>query len=232
MVNALENDPQAGMGAGQLLRVEHITDETPTAIDGLGVYMRRNMRQGLCGDGWPVAAAWQKSRRVFGADGAAAFYRRAMLDDIALDGDFFDPDFFIHKEDIDICFRAILRGWHGLHVPQARAYHVRHFRPGQRQRVMSDDLRRHAVRNRYYLMLKNLPVPLFWRYAPAILAYDALVAGYILLKERESLHAFAEVWQNRETMLAKRRQIQSTRQIALDDLHTWLSAGEPPQEND
>ncbi|MEL6270172.1 MAG: glycosyltransferase family 2 protein [Chloroflexota bacterium] len=231
MVTALESTPSAGMGAGLLLRVDNLTDETPTAIDGMGVYMRRNMRQGLCGDGWPVESAWKSSRQVFGADGAAAFYRRAMLKDIALDGNCFDPDFFIHKEDIDICFRAILCGWHGLYVPQARAHHVRHFRPGQRQRVMSDDLRRHAVRNRYYLMLKNLPAPLFWRYAPAIFAYDVLVAGYILLKERESLRAFAEVWQTREKMLAKRRQIQAARQIMLDDLHAWLSAGEPQQDN-
>jgi GT2 family glycosyltransferase len=39
------------------------------------------------------------------APAAAALYRRSMIDDIALDGEFFDSDFFVYREDADVAWR-------------------------------------------------------------------------------------------------------------------------------
>ncbi len=218
---ALDADAGLGSVAGCLLRVDDLRDE-PTAIDSLGVYMRRNQRQGLRSDGAPASERDPDPTAIFGPDGAAAFYRRAMLADIACGGQVFDEDFFMHKEDIDVCYRAQLYGWRSAVVPGAVAHHVRHFRPGQRRRVQGD-LRYIAVRNRYLLMLKNLPTALFWRYALPILAYDAQIVVYILLLERSSLRALREAWQMRGVMFAKRRQIQSRRQISHADLQAWFT---------
>lgn len=217
---ALENAPQVGSATGCLLRVEHI-NAPPKTIDSMGLYMRRSGRQGLYGDGEPATNRSTTPRRVFGPDGAAAFYRRAMLDDIAIDGEVFDADFYIHKEDIDLCWRAVMRGWESVYVPDAVAHHIRGFRPGQRARV-SARLRQYAVRNRYLLMMKNLPLPLFWRFAPHILAYDAGVLGYMLLRERDSLPALAEAWHLRDKMFAKRAHIMANRQITDGELGAWF----------
>ena len=62
---------------------------------------------------------------VFGATAAAALYRRAMIDDISLDGEFFDSDFFVYREDADVAWRAQLMGWKCIYAPYARGYHVR-----------------------------------------------------------------------------------------------------------
>ncbi len=218
---ALDADVRLGSVAGCLLRVDSLSD-APTVIDSMGAYMRRNQRQGLRGDGAPITERDTAQTPIFGPDGAAAFYRRAMLEDIAYGGQVFDEDFFMHKEDIDICYRAQLYGWRSAYVPDAVAHHVRHFRPGRRRQVQ-DDLRYIAVRNRYLLMLKTLPTALFWRNALPIVAYDAQIVIYILLLERSSLRALREAWQMRGAMFVKRREIQSRRQISDDDLRAWFT---------
>jgi GT2 family glycosyltransferase len=212
MLNTMQAHPEVGACAGRLLRIESLSDTEPYAIDGIGIFMRRNRRQGLLLDGAPVDAAPDTPLSIFGPDGAAAFYRRAMLDDIAIDGEIFDEDFFIHKEDVDLCWRALLRGWTSLYVPDAAAEHVRTFRPGRRDRA-NPFLRMCAVRNRYLLMLKNEIPALFWRDFLSIAAYDAAIIGYLLLQERESLSALRSAWKLRKHMMEKRRVIQSRRRI-------------------
>ena len=54
---------------------------------------------------------------VFGATAAAALYRREMIEDISLDGEFFDSDFFVYREDADVAWRAQLMGWKCLYAP-------------------------------------------------------------------------------------------------------------------
>ena len=54
---------------------------------------------------------------VFGATAAAALYRRQMIDDISIDNEFFDPDFFVYREDADVAWRAQLMGWRCIYTP-------------------------------------------------------------------------------------------------------------------
>ncbi len=220
MAAALDANPQLGSAAGRLLRVEKL-GETPQWMDSTGLFMSRSRRQMLRNSGDPVAQTPMQADAVFGPDGAGAIYRRAMLDDIAINGEVFDEDFFMHKEDVDVCWRAQLRGWVSAYVPDAVGHHVRGFRPGQRERV-SADIRFLGVRNRYLLMMKNEIAPHFWRDAPAIVWYDLKILGFILLKERASLRAFGSVWQMRKRMMAKRRIIQAGRTVEWRELRKFF----------
>jgi GT2 family glycosyltransferase len=223
MTQALDSQPTAGSAAGALLRVDHIND-APHAVDGIGLFMRRNRRQGLLLENAAPSEIPVESRPIFGPDGAAAFYRRAMLDDIAVNGEIFDTDFFMHKEDVDLCWRAQLAGWSSLYVPQARAHHIRTFRPGHREKV-DRALRRYAVRNRYLLMLKNEIPALFLRDLPWIVLYDAAILGYLLLREPSSLAALAEAWKLRKSMIEKRHIIHARRKASREDIAVWFAAG-------
>lgn len=211
MLGTLEGDRSLGSAAGCLLRVESLGD-TPHAIDSIGVFMRRNRRQGLLKENTPLTDVPLEQQPIFGPDGAAAFYRRAMLEDIAVDGEIFDEDFFMHKEDIDICWRAQLAGWTSTFQPDARAHHIRRFRPNQRQRV-DPKLRMFAVRNRYLLMLKNEIPRLFWRDILRIVVYDLAVLAYIVFREPASLRGLSSAWALRKRMLHKRRLIQGRRRV-------------------
>ena len=48
-----------------------------------------------------------------------------------MDGEFFDPDFFVYREDADVAWRAMLLGWRCIYTPAAVAYHVRTREPRQ-----------------------------------------------------------------------------------------------------
>lgn len=220
MLAALEDDLSIGSAAGCLLRVERLGEE-PQAIDSAGLYMRRNRRQGLRGEGQPVPTRPAQPEPIFGPDGAVAFYRRAMLEDVRIAGEVFDPDFFMHKEDVDICWRAQLRGWSSVYVPGAVAHHIRRFRPGQRGRV-SAEMRCYGTRNRYLLMLKNEQFPHFLRDVCLIALYDLGIFGYVLLRERATLRAYRSALALSRRMLRKRRLIQRGRRVGWREISRWF----------
>ena len=63
--------------------------------------------------------AYSERGWVFGAQGAACAYRRSLLDDIG----FLDADLVSYCEDVDLNWRANLRGYRCLYVPEARVLH-------------------------------------------------------------------------------------------------------------
>lgn len=220
MCRAFGADMELGSAAGCLLRVDSL-DQSPSVIDSAGVYMRRTLQQGLRAEGWPITQRPLKAHPIFGPDGAAAVYRRAMLEDIAYEGQVFDEDFFMHKEDIDLCWRAAWRGWTARYVPDAIATHIRGFRPGQRARV-SPRMRYLGVRNRYLLMIKNEPLGHFLFNLPMILFYELQIAVYLMAFERESLRAYASALALLRRMLRKRRAIFASRRVGWSSLRGWF----------
>jgi len=56
---------------------------------------------------------------VFAAPGAAPVFRRDVFEQLGG----YDERFFLYYEDVDLAFRAILRGYHALLVPGARVTH-------------------------------------------------------------------------------------------------------------
>jgi GT2 family glycosyltransferase len=220
VLRALGGKPRAGMAAACLLRCETL-HAPPESVDGAGLFMRRSRRQGLIAENAPLERRPLQAAEIFGVDGAAACYRRQMLREIALDGEIFDEDFFMHKEDVDLCWRAQLCGWRCIYVPEAQAQHIRTFRPNQRKRVPTW-LRRLAVRNRYLLLLKNdFPAHLL-RDALPFVTYEIGILAYMLLREPRSLIAYAQAWQLRKKMLIKRRLLRAKRRVTWRDLRHWF----------
>ncbi len=192
MVGAAERSPEVGIVAGKLVLPERDPASGHRLLDGAGLGMTRARHQYLRGHGKPDTGQWDAPAAVFGACGAAPLYRRAMLDDIAVDGEIFDEDLVMHKEDVDLCWRARLLGWQASYTPEAVAEHRRSFRPGRRAGV-APEVRALAVRNRYMLILKNDLLVNWLAHAPWIVAYDVGVAAYVLLRERTSLRALAGI---------------------------------------
>lgn len=221
MVNTLETSQERiGSAAGLLFRVNNLHEE-PQFIDGAGLYMQVNRRQLLRLEGREVAKHELHNELIFGPDGAAAFYRREMLNDIDLGDGVFDESFFMHKEDVDVCWRAQLRGWSSMFVSLAHARHIRTFRAGKRQQI-GNTMRRMAVRNRYYLMIKNELGLLFLRDLFFIVIYDVGIFMYVLLKEQSSLSAYTQVTQSLPRLLLKRSRIQITKIVSVYDMAHWF----------
>jgi hypothetical protein len=159
---------------------------------------------------------------VFGVDGAAPLYRRKMLEDIQIKGQYFDESFFIHKEDVDLAWRARLLGWRCWYTPEAVAVHPRSFRPGQKRDAISPEVRIHSVKNRYLLLKKN-ESPQGWRRdGLPILWYDLKILFYICFFERSSLRAFGLLRQFWPQASEWRREIWKRVRVDSNEMLRWF----------
>ena len=116
-------------------------------------------------------------------------YRREMIDDVAIDGEFFDPDFFVYREDADVAWRAQLLGWRCMYTPQARGYHVRNVLPGNR-RALPAVINMHSVKNRFLMRIKNMTPDLYRRNWVSITSRDLVVLGCCLVREHQLAAGF------------------------------------------
>lgn len=222
VIGAMEDTGErCGSGTGKLLTGSGDAIEPTGRVDSRGIRMTRSGRHFDISNGEPDNDENAATREVFGVSGAAAVYRRSMLESVAVSGEAFDEDFFAFREDADLAWRARLFGWRAIYVPSAVAWHVRTVTPGVR-RSLPPEINMHGVKNRFLLRLKNEGAGLALRHAPWELARDLAVIGATLTIERSSLPAFRWLWQHRASVLAKRREIQRRRTVADRELARWF----------
>jgi GT2 family glycosyltransferase len=220
IVAALQRDPRAGSATGKLLRSP--SGGEADVIDSTGIIMLPSQRHLDRGADRVDAGQYAREEYVFGASGAAACYRRAMLEDIKVEGEYFDEDFFAYREDADLAWRAQLLGWSCLYVPDAVARHGRRVTP-ERRATLPAAINYYSVRNRFLLRLKNQTLGHALRFALPTIARDLQVVGYVLLKERPSLGALGDVLRLWPRTWAKRRAIMARRRRPTSEMVAWFT---------
>ncbi|WZL73649.1 glycosyltransferase family 2 protein [Clostridiaceae bacterium 35-E11] len=184
-VKAMDQNPYVGLISGKILRMT--PDFRPTnAIDSTGIVMPKNRRAYDRGQGEIDTGQYDHETDIFGVCGAAAVYRREMLEDIKINEEYFDENFFAYKEDVDLSWRARNLGWKCLYVPTAVAYHKRGWRESGRKSIPSF-LKIHSIKNRYLMMIKNEDTVDFIKNLPYILAVDIGIFVYCLFREPKTL---------------------------------------------
>jgi GT2 family glycosyltransferase len=213
LVDAFDRYDDAGILASRIMLFDR-RDHFHSAGDRYGI------------DGIPVnRGVWQKDldqfneeEEVFSACGAAAAYRRTMIDEIG----FLDDDFYFSCEDVDMGWRAHLAGWRVIYVPDAVVYHKLKATGGSVTGSYYDG------RNFLYLIWKNYPWSLLrGNLIPTIRAQ--LGISWKALKSwrgeaararlRGQISGLAGVLR----MLPERRRIQANRQIPDEVLTKLLS---------
>jgi len=215
-------DPNSGTICGKLLRAEaDLSIPAHPQVDSAGIYFTPTFRHFDRGTHEPDGADYSQPAYVFGATGAAAFYRRAMIEDVSVDGEFFDEDFFFSREDADVSWRAQLFGWKCLYIPHAVGYHVRRVFPGAR-RKLPVEINQHSVKNRFLMRIKNATVGLTLANLPFVMARDAGILVYCLARERGSIAGFSFVLRNWSRIWTKRRLIQQRARVSEDYMRSWF----------
>jgi GT2 family glycosyltransferase len=163
-----------------------------------------------------------ESREVFGVCGAACLMPRAVFDEIGG----FDEDFFASHEDVDLSYRARLRGYKCKYVASAVVKH----RGSATLGSVSPFAVFQGQRNLEWMYLKNTPGSLLVRTLAGHAIYDAAAAihfarlGLLGTFCRAKVAALAGL----PRMLRKRSAIQATRVVgagAIEPLldRRWLS---------
>jgi GT2 family glycosyltransferase len=191
-------------------------------VDSTGIYFNPMLRHLDRGSQEVDNGHYLKNEYVFGATAAAALYRREMIEHISFDGEFFDSDFFVYREDADVAWRAQLMGWSCIYAPLARGYHVRNVLPGNR-RALPPEINMHSVKNRFLMRMKNISGDLYRRNWFSITVRDLAVVGCCLLWEHTSLKAFWFLAKNWKRVMAKRKMIQSRRLVSGEEIAAWFS---------
>lgn len=218
LINAAASDETIGICAPKLLRAD-----APEYLDSTGLFLSRWRRpydrgQLRLDDGY-----YDQQTDIFGACGAAALYRREMLDDLAFGGEYFDEDLFAYYEDADLAWRAQKRGWKAIYVPKAVAEHVRGWGDTLRKsRGLAADGPRMALRNRYLMSIKNDAWRYFFADLPGMILREIPRIAYLLIRKPSALLALLDFWQLLPSMLDKRKFVREHQTVADSDIRKWF----------
>jgi GT2 family glycosyltransferase len=207
LVAPAEADPSVGLVSSRVVFMD-----PPGRIDSAGDgYLR-------CGGAFKhghgqLDEAAPPSREVFSACGAAFLIRRDLF--AAIGG--FDEDFFMVYEDVDLSYRARLRGARCLYAGDAVVWHAGSASLGR----VSASAVFYGQRNLEWTWLKNSPPRLLWRSLVSHLVYD--MAGAVGYARRGQLATWCRAkWSALRQMprlLRKRRAVQ--REATVDPEVLW-----------
>ncbi|MCC7263631.1 MAG: glycosyltransferase family 2 protein [Candidatus Latescibacteria bacterium] len=165
---------------------------------------------------------------VFGATGAVVLFRREALEDLRVEGEYFDESYFGYGEDIDLAWRAQLWGWQVRFEPGPLAHHVGSGSLDGRLRFAEKPafFQRHVLKNRYLTVIKNASPGVLAELLPALLLTELLLWPYLLLRWPrrapylalalvDVLRLFPQAWR-------RRRLIQSRRQVSAAHIRGLL----------
>lgn len=158
---AMEGNPDYFSFSSKMLSMKQ-----PEVIDDAGDY--------YCALGWAFARGKGKPAQrftakcdVFAACAGAAIYRREVFREIG----YFDELHFAYLEDIDVGYRARLRGYKNGYCPDAVVYHAGSGSSGSRYNEFKVNL---SSRNSIYLVYKNMPL------LQVLLNLPFLLVGYLV----------------------------------------------------
>lgn len=220
---AIARHPEAGMFSLKMMFFyeKNLINSTGTLVYWDGAAMNRGMKEKDRGP-------YEQEEEILGPCAGAGVYKKEMLEDIKIHGEYFDGTFFIYLEDVELSWRAQLRKWKAYYVPQAVIYHVH----SATMEAKSPRKLYLSERNRIWYTFKVFPFQLFLisplftllRYMVFLAARKKALQGkksnpgekqhtafdYFLALCKAWFHAMAGL----PSMMAKRHYIRTTRKIS------------------
>jgi GT2 family glycosyltransferase len=208
----LERHPKAGAATSKLVST---ADEA--TLDGAGDGLTPSFLPFVHGHGRTDVGTWNAEIEVFGASGTASLWRAEVLRELGG----FDERFFAYYEDVDLSFRARLRGYELWYAPRSLASHRRGATAGGELRFTLHN----PARNRWFFLLKDAPLGLLLRHPLGLLAGE----GFWWLRALRArspgtlARAYGEVLRELRPLLRERRALQRSRVVSARALDRLLS---------
>lgn len=207
LIEAMDNTPDAGFAASKMLYFNRpwIIDRAGDGYTHAGAGLLRGRGQD--------AFNHCKREWTFGACAGGAIYRRSMIENIGL----FDEDFFLLYEDVDLSFRAQLRGYKCIYVPDALVYHMTSESIGYDSPVSVY----YAHRNLEWTYFQNMPNKLMLRSIHRHFLYNLMAFLYFSAKglAKPFFLAKIDVLKGLKASMGKRKEVQRTKIVS--DRYIW-----------
>ena len=171
-VKILDEDQTVATVGGKLyrLKISNIIEgelaelEKTNIIDSCGLRAYKNRRFIDRGSGTIDKGHFSSKEEIFGISGSCILYRRSALEQVKFCNQYFDEDFFMYKEEIDMAWRLRLAGWTSIYTPDCIGWHHRRARSQEHasdlsiiknRRQKQDFVNFHSYKNHLLLLLKN-----------------------------------------------------------------------------
>ncbi|MFH1245620.1 MAG: glycosyltransferase family 2 protein, partial [Candidatus Omnitrophota bacterium] len=206
-------DRKIGMVCGKILLMDK------TTLDSAGQILGRARKPVERGYKQRDRGLYNQPGYVFSAGGVAPLYKRRMLEDIWVNGQYFDESYGMFYEDLDIAWRANSLGWRGFYNPQGIAYHHRGgtAKTGQPRlnilkrydfTYLPPELKTRLVKNRYMTILKNDCLKDVLINLPWIIGYEIKLWAYLVIfHPRLTIKIVNELFRQSKDAYKKRREI-------------------------
>lgn len=252
VMKAFEEDPKVGAIQGKLLRYDFnkgelfkdTEDPSLNRIDTVGLQVFKNRRIVCIGQGTADRGQYEKVMEVFGADGAVPTYRKETLESIKLpiwdradkkkmnEYEYFDEDFFMYKEDVDLAWRIRLAGWKAIYVPTAVAYHGRGSGDSMAKsyKKIIEERRKINPRAKYYSFLHqrlmqikdDSPSLLFTKHFPSFIIKEVGAWGYMAIYERFTFKLVKDFRRLVPVFTKKRKLVKERTKISDKEMEKWF----------
>ncbi len=235
ILRRFDEDEKIGAVTGKIYKYDFEKNQQTNFIDTVGLFSYRNRRiiddgQGLEDSGKPDSP-FNEPKEVFGVSGACAVFRKTALEDIKVFGEYFDGDFFMYKEDVDISWRLRLFGWKCFFEPSAIAHHGRgtgvlkrfsHWEVAKNRSKLNVFQKYHSYRNQRWMQVKNEFVLSALKDFFPLLFKEVLIFGYMIIREPYLFKSLFEMLGGLPKMLKKRKYIFAHKKASRRELETWL----------
>jgi len=124
MVNVLESDEELGSVSPKVLKWDFERNKKTKIIDTCGIKLMSGLRFFDTGQNEEDNGQYDKVK-IIGPSGAAGMYKLEALEKIKKDGEYFDEQMFMYKEDCDMAYRLALSKFKSKCVSEAKVYHDR-----------------------------------------------------------------------------------------------------------
>jgi GT2 family glycosyltransferase len=159
-LKALQGNLSAGCVGARLLGYDFKIGKPLTTLDSTGIFRRWYGRWFDRGQGEPDTGQYNSTEVIPAACAAFLFCRKKMIEQVSLkSGVFFDPDFFLYKEDIELGLRIRKSCWDTLYVPEVLVYHGRGW---QLRKKITKQTRLTAAANEILLYTKHPSPYIVW----------------------------------------------------------------------
>lgn len=130
LMQGFNQDPKVAVVTGKLLKwsnfPENPTQITENYIDTVGLLPHKNHYFAELGHAQKDIGQFDTLTEIWGCSGASPMFNLELLKQIQhSEGEFFDSNFFIYKEDIDLMYRLRWAGFKCIFQPEAVAWHDR-----------------------------------------------------------------------------------------------------------
>ena len=216
LVTVIEQYPDAWSCSPKIIGFDD-----PPMIVNVGIESR-NFEPRDRGYGDPDDGRYDRIEEIFGPNGGAGLYRKAVLDEIGG----FDEDFVAYYEDVDLAWRARLAGRISVYAPGAICRHA--FGATNKNRPFYIEY--HIFRNIIWLYVKILPYPYLREKLPTLLKQEVIFwIDHVRRWDIKWLKMKLDTYRKLPRMVRKRRQIQRVKRIDNQAFERWYRPA--PTEN-